>query len=70
MRVLQIFGVILIAIGLWILIRPPSYTHERSVLKLGDVEAKVQNQQPVPGWAGGVALGAGAVLLVIGLTRR
>ena len=70
MRMLQITGVILIAIGLWILIRPPSYTHERSVLKLGDVEAKVQNQQAVPGWAGGVALGAGAVLLVMGLTRR
>jgi hypothetical protein len=70
MRALQILGVILIAIGLWVLLRPPSYTHERSVLKLGDVEAKVQHEQPVPGWAGGIALGAGAVLLVIGLTRR
>jgi hypothetical protein len=70
MRPLQIIGVILIAIGLWILIRPPSYTHEESVLKLGDVEAKVQHQQPVPGWAGGIALGAGAVLLVIGFRRR
>jgi len=69
-RILQFTGVILIAIGLWILIRPPSYTREHSVLKLGDVEAKVQHQQPVPGWAGGVALGAGAVLLVMGLTRR
>lgn len=34
------------------------------------VEAKVQHQQPVPGWAGGLALGAGALLLVIGLKRR
>jgi hypothetical protein len=70
MRALQIIGAILIALGLWVLIRPPSYTHEQSVLRLGDVEATVQHQQPVPGWAGGIALGAGAVLLVIGLKRR
>jgi hypothetical protein len=70
MRAVQILGAILIAIGLWVLIRPPSYTHERSVLKLGDVEAKVQHEQSVPGWAGGIALGAGAVLLVIGFKRR
>ena len=70
MRALQIIGAILIAIGLWVLIRPPSYTREHSVLKLGDVEATVQHEQPVPGWAGGIALGAGAVLLVVGLKRR
>jgi len=70
MRALQIIGAILIAIGLWVLIRPPSYTREHSVLKLGDVEARVQHEQPVPGWAGGIALGTGAVLLVIGLKRR
>jgi len=70
MRALQIIGAILVAIGLWVLIRPPSYTREHSVLKLGDVEATVQHEQPVPGWAGGIALGAGAVLLVVGLKRR
>jgi len=70
MRALQIVGAILIAIGLWVLIRPPSYTREHSVLKLGNVEATVQQQQPVPGWAGGIALGVGAVLLVIGLKRH
>jgi hypothetical protein len=70
MRALLISGAILIAIGLWVIIRPPSYTHEQSVLKLGDVEAKVQREQPVPGWAGGIALGAGLVLFVAGLKRR
>jgi len=70
MRALQIVGVILIALGLWVLIRPPSYTREHNVLKLGDVQATVQHEQPVPGWAGGVALGVGAVLLVLGFTRR
>jgi hypothetical protein len=70
MRAAQISGAILIAIGSWVLIRPPSYTHEQSVLKIGEVEAKIRQQRSVPGWAGGIALGAGAVLLVVGLKRR
>ena len=29
-----------------------------SVFKFGDLEARMQEQRPVPGWVGGVALGA------------
>jgi hypothetical protein len=70
MRALQISGAILIALGLWIIIRPPSYSREESVFKLGDVEAKMQHQHEVPGWVGGLALGAGLVLVVVGFGRR
>jgi hypothetical protein len=69
MRVLQISGVVLIAIGLWIIIRPPSYSREESVLKFGNIEAKMQEQHPVPGWIGGAALGAGLVLVLVGLRK-
>jgi hypothetical protein len=70
MRALQISGTILIAIGLWIILRPPSYSREESVFRLGDLEAKMQQEHRVPGWAGGIALGAGVVLLVVGLKKR
>jgi len=70
MRAMQISGLVLIAVGLWIIIRPPSYAREESVFKLGDIEAKMQQQHPVPGWIGGVALGAGLVLVVAGFRRR
>ena len=70
MRVLQISGAVLIVIGLWIVIRPPSYSREESVFKLGDIEAKMQQEHPVPGWVGGVALGAGLVLCVAGIIKR
>ena len=33
MRALQISGLVLIAIGVWIIIRPPSYSREESVFK-------------------------------------
>ncbi len=70
MRALQISGLVLIALGLWIIIRPPSYSREESVFKLGDIEAKMQEQHPVPGWIGGMALGAGLVLVVVGFRKR
>ena len=69
MRVLQIVGAILIAAGLFMIIKPPSYSREESVFKLGELEAKVQ-QHKVPGRVGGVALGAGLVLVVVGFRRK
>lgn len=69
MRALKISGLVLIALGLWIIIRPPSYSHEESVLKFGTLEAKMEEQRPVPGWAGGAALGAGLVLLLLGFRK-
>jgi drug/metabolite transporter (DMT)-like permease len=70
MRYLTILGVMLIAAGLFVILRPPSYSSEQSVLKLGDLEAKVQQQRTVPGWVGGTLLGAGCVLLVFGMRKR
>ena len=70
MRVLQIVGAILIAAGLFMIVKPPSYSREESVFKLGELEAKVQQQHKVPGWVGGVALGAGLVMVVVGFRRK
>jgi drug/metabolite transporter (DMT)-like permease len=69
MRTLQILGAILIAAGLFLIIRPPSYPHQESVFKLGDLEATVQDRRTVPGWVGGVLLGAGCVLVIVGLKK-
>lgn len=69
MRTLQILGVVLVAAGLFLIIRPPSYPHQESVFKLGDIEATVQEKRAVPGWVGGVLLGAGCVLVIVGMKR-
>ena len=70
MRAMQISGLVLLVLGSWIIIRPPSYSHNETVLKFGDVEAKMQQQRTVPGWAGGAALGAGFVLVVVGFRKK
>jgi hypothetical protein len=64
MRALQIIGAVLILGGLFVLIRSPSYSSEKSVLKIGDVEAKVSQEHPIPAWAGGLAVVAGVVLII------
>jgi len=70
MRAMQISGLVLLVLGSWIIIRPPSYSHDETVLKFGEVEAKMQQQRTVPGWAGGAALGAGVVLVVVGFGKK
>jgi len=69
MRVLQVSGLVLIAIGLCIIIRPPGYSRDETVLKFGDIEAKMRQQRTVPQWTGGIALGAGIVLVLAGLRK-
>ena len=69
MRALQISGVILIAAALFVLIKPPSYSHEESVFKVGDIEAKLQEQRTLPSWVGGALLGVGCVLVIAGLKK-
>jgi hypothetical protein len=69
MRVLQIVGALLIAGGLFVLVKAPSYSSDKSVFKIGDVEAKVSQEHAIPPWAGGAAVVAGVVLLVVGARK-
>jgi drug/metabolite transporter (DMT)-like permease len=69
MRILQVVGALLIVGGLFILIRAPSYSSEKSLFKIGDVEAKVAQDHAIPPWVGGGALAAGVVLIVVGARK-
>jgi hypothetical protein len=68
-RAVQVAGAVLIAVGLFMIVRPPTYPHEERVFKVGELEAKVQERRTVPGWVGGVLLGAGCVLVIAGLKK-
>jgi drug/metabolite transporter (DMT)-like permease len=69
MKGLQILGAVLIAAGLYILIRSPTFSKEDSLFKIGDVEAKVERRHDIPPWAGGAAVAAGIVLIVVGARK-
>lgn len=70
MKASFIAGLVLVAAGIFLILRPPHYSSEQSVFKLGDLEAKVQQQRALPDWVGGAVLGAGIVLLGAGLLKR
>lgn len=70
MRAALIAGALLTAAGLFMVIKGVSYTSEDSVFKLGGLEAKIETERDVPQWIGGAVLGAGVVLLVVGLRKR
>ena len=70
MRASLIAGLVLIAAGVFLILRPPHYSREQSVVKLGGFEARVQEEHTLPGWVGGTILGAGVVILGAGLFKR
>lgn len=70
MRGTLIAGLVLAAVGAFMVFKGLSYTRDESVFKLGGLEAKVQQKHRVPEWIGGVVLGAGLVLVITGLKKR
>jgi drug/metabolite transporter (DMT)-like permease len=70
MRAVQILGALLIAGGLYILIKAPSYSTDKNLFNVGGVQATVQQAHEIPAWAGGAALAAGVVLVVVGSRKR
>jgi hypothetical protein len=70
MRIVQILGAILIAGGLYVLIKAPTYSSDKSLFKVGDVEATIAQSHQIPPWVGGAALAAGVVLVAVGARKR
>lgn len=70
MRPALVSGAVIAALGAFMLIKGVSYEREQSLFKFGGIEAKVQQERRVPEWIGGVALGAGLILVIVGLRKR
>ncbi|MFN8179736.1 MAG: hypothetical protein U0167_17535 [bacterium] len=70
MRAMILSGVVLLALGGFILVHGINYPAERSTLKMGGFEASVEQQRSVPMWVGVVLLAAGVVLVGAGARGR
>jgi hypothetical protein len=70
MRPIALIGILLLALGAFIVFRGASYKSREDVLKVGDLKASVQEKHAVPTWVGGVSIVAGLVLLASGMKRR
>lgn len=67
---LIIAGIIIAALGIAGWTGNLNFNHDKEVLKIGDLSAKVQEEKTVPQWLGGVAVLVGAGLVVVGAMRK
>lgn len=63
MQIRLAVGILLIAIGLWIVTGRALYKTKTEVLRIGDLKAAVDEEHTLPKWTGVVAVLAGGVLL-------
>ena len=70
MKPLLIAGIVVAIVGVLMLTGRLSLPTNRSVVRVGDLEASVQEQRAMPLWAGIVALAGGALMIGIGLRGR
>ena len=70
MKPFVIVGILLVALGAFIVFRGLNYGSQRSVIQVGDVRASVDAQRSVPTWVGAVAIVGGALLVGAGLRRK
>jgi hypothetical protein len=64
MRTGTILGIILLAVGAWVVIGEPSYQTRHTMVEVSDFKASVRETHVVPKWVGVVAIGAGVVALL------
>jgi len=68
-RVGVLLGVILLAIGAWIVSGKATYKTKKSVVDIGVLKADVREDHQIPKWVGAASLGAGVAVLLISLKR-
>lgn len=69
MRPTFIAGIVLLALGAFVLVRGASFTSREDVLKVGDVKVTADSRRSIPPWIGGAAMVLGVVVIVAGARR-
>jgi hypothetical protein len=70
MKIWMIAGIAIAGLGVFIMIRGLSYDSQRSVVRVGDFRASVEQRRVVPAWVGGLAILGGLVLVGVGVRRQ
>lgn len=70
MRPLVLIGIVVLALGAFVLVRGGTFSTQREVASVGNLEITADEQQTIPAWLGGVAVVAGLVLIGVGAQKR
>ena len=63
-------GIVLVALGGFIVFKGLSYGSQRDVMRVGDLQIYAEERQMVPTWVGGVAIVGGLLLAGTGALKR
>jgi uncharacterized membrane protein len=70
MKGLVLAGILVAAVGLYILVRGLSVTTSDTVLEVGGLKASVEEKRAVPSWVGVAAIVGGLVMVGAGARRK
>jgi hypothetical protein len=70
MKSLMIVGIVVAVLGAFVLTKGLSYPSHRSMMRIGDLQASVQQERAVPTWVGVVLLAGGALMIGASLRGR
>ena len=70
MRPFVLIGVVLIAIGAFLMYQGGTFKTKDKILEVGDVAITADKKHSVPTWAAGLAIVAGLGLVVAGAAQR
>ncbi|HEX9705733.1 MAG TPA: hypothetical protein VGA20_10845 [Gemmatimonadales bacterium] len=70
MKPQMIAGIVLAGLGLFIVVRGLTFGTQRSVMRIGDLQASVEERRAIPTWVGAVAIVGGLLLVGAPLRRR
>ena len=70
MRPLIIAGILVAALGAFMLLRGTGFTSRRDMGHMGDTTVMANDRQSITPWAGGLALLVGLGLIVVGARKR
>ncbi|MGN6517938.1 MAG: hypothetical protein ACTHK2_00755 [Dokdonella sp.] len=63
-------GIILVALGAAAFTGKLDFTHDKEVVKIGELSASVKEEKSVPQWLGGLGVVVGIGLLAAGALRK
>ncbi len=70
MKGITLAGILLAAVGVFILVRGLSYKSSDTVLEVGGLKASVEERRTVPVWVGVAAIVGGLVMVGAGARKR
>ncbi len=70
MRSLVLFGILIAALGVFLLARGGVFTTHRHMLTMGEVTITADQQQSAPPWVGAAVILLGVGVIVAGVRQR